>query len=357
MKQICTQCERTAIHGNLWCQESNCPINFMPRVLGFGEPFGEFEIIRLVTVLNSSTVYQAIRGEENVYLKIAHEGFQNRLKREAELLMQLQQQEDTHPMLPTLLPAHRDTNRAYGKTAIGKRMHYYNVFEFVEGDLLRELLFKNPQPWYKHTGWITSSLSDVIAFIHDKQRIHAALYPECVLIHFDNNKREVPRVLLLDLGFSAPIQNISTDWNPQLVPPAYTAPELLNGQASYSTDVYGVGLLLHEMLSGQPTYPYRLRTQNEILSDVRAGRYSQIGRTDLQTLPQVAQRALSKEPRQRFQTMLDISSKLQETLPPVPKVPRKRRFEMNTLLIVLGIIICITLILATAINLSDLTPY
>ena len=59
MKQICLQCGRTSSGGDLFCQETDCPGERSPTILGAGDWFGDIEIIKPVVVLRSAG---AVRG-------------------------------------------------------------------------------------------------------------------------------------------------------------------------------------------------------------------------------------------------------------------------------------------------------
>lgn len=357
MKHFCLQCGRSAIDGNLWCQEVDCPLGDTPLLFSYGEPFGDFEIVKIITILRASAVYEATRGNEKTLLKIAHDGCHPRLKREAEFLMQWQRKGDKHPMLPKLLPAHRGTNMAYGKTAIRGRMKYYCVFEYSEGESLRELLLRNPQPWFQHAGWIAISLAEVISLLHQAQRLHLALSPEAIQVRFD--KDSVPRIKLLDLGAIVDPQNTGLLWDSHNVPVAYTAPELLAPRplANASTDVYGIGLILYEMLAGCPAFEFRLRANGTVRHAVLAGQVEDMKRDDLSALPAIARTALSAQPKARPQQVVELAQKLLTGLPAIPREKVGRKIDWRNVAIVLTAIALITLVLTTAVLISDLPNF
>ena len=45
------------------------------------------------------------------------------------------------------------------------RVKYYEVFQFADGTILRNLLLRNPQPWFQHVGWIILSVAVFIGLI------------------------------------------------------------------------------------------------------------------------------------------------------------------------------------------------
>lgn len=357
MKQICIHCGRKSIGGSLWCQESYCSVDNMVVAFDYGEAVGDLNIVKLLSVLPASSVYEAERQGQKVLLKIAHAGYQERLKREANFLMQAQQSKQQHPMLPRLLPAHIQADISkypYGKTVSHEQTLYYTIYEHVEGDFLSGILLKNPQPWYQHAGWITISLADVIALMHQNQVLHLCLSPEIVFIRFD--KEGVPRPILMDLGAVSDPQNVSRNWNRRFVPAAYVAPELIRksgGSVGAATDVYGLSLIIYEMLAGQPAYPFRLRAAAEVYHDVLHEAPRPLNRTDLRTVPEIAARGISKEYQNRPPDVLTFAHDLLAAFPPVPKEKKARRVNWQKVGIVIATLFLVTLLIAMAVALNE----
>ena len=329
----------------------------MVTVFDYGETISDLSIVKALTVLRSSTIYEAERSGEKVLLKVAHDAFQERLKREATFLMQLQQNKQFHPMLPTLLPAHAQadiTQHPYGKTVFNEETKYFCIFQYIEGDFLNDSLLKNPQPWYQHAGWIAISLADVMALMHQSQKLHLSLSPESILIRFD--KDGVPRPVLIDLGAVTDPQNIRQNWNRLYVPPAYIAPEMLGragGKVGPATDVYGLGLVLYEMLAGRPAYAHRLRPDEDIYRDVLDAEPANMNRADLKNVPQIATRAISKEYQARQSDVITVAQELMSTFPPVPKERKDRRVNWRIIGVLLGIMLAISLLVAMALSLTE----
>jgi hypothetical protein len=94
--------------------------------------------------------------------------------------------------------------------------------------------------------------------------VHYGLSPEAVLINIDDNTRK-PQVLLLDLGIAATSEEeLKKHWYGKFILPAYAAPELVdyilpdadNASPRYAatTEVYGLGVLMYELLEGLPSH-------------------------------------------------------------------------------------------------------
>jgi serine/threonine protein kinase len=308
-----------------------------------GEMFADIEIQELLAVTRSSALYKALRGKVQVLLKVAHHGCEERLKREAQILAAYAKR--PHPMLPVLLPAYGPTKAkgpAYGKTMAAGEIKYYEIFQYAEGDLLRNILLKTPQPWYQHVAWITIGLADAIAYLHQSNRLHFCLSPEVVLVRFD--KEGIPRPLLIDLGVASDAQNLTQTWDRRFVPPAYTAPELIQmqGKVGAGTDVYGLGLVLYEMLAGRPAFEYKLERDEAVYEMVLSQKPTGTGRTDLK-IADLAERAISRDYANRPQDIVAFAKILQSYFPRVPRERKKVEINWGAIsivaLVVLGIVL------------------
>lgn len=353
MNRICLKCNVISQDFNFWCQEKYCPAEKATEIFNNGEWFGIFEIIQPLIILKSVIIYQARRNEEVVFLKIANTGCEDKLRQEAIAFFQLAKA-GQHPLLPILLPAHPESTisqHPYGWTVIQGKIKYFAVFQFVEGEVLRNYLFKNPQPWFQHVGWIGLSISDVILYLHKLRKIHLCLNPDVVYLRHD--KQGIPRPLLLDLGIGDLNNNIPQIWNEQYNLPAYTAPEIFNKNApiSYASDVYGIGLLMYEMLAGKPAYEYHLKKDDVVIRNVRSGNFKPTGRIDLKDIPAIIEKAINGQSQARYPDVVAFVQALKPYFPPIPAEKKKKGVNWRIVFIVLAALLAISLILSFAISL------
>ncbi len=363
MKQVCLHCGRISAGGDLFCQETYCPGEMSPTILDPGDWFGDIEIVKPIIVLRSAVLYEATHQKQKVYLKVAHPGAGNkeRLKREAEFLQALQMRKQSQSTLPTLLPAYANTTvaaDAYGKTMLGGHLLYFYMFEHFEGEPLRDVLRRNPQLWINHVGWIMIALAATVNFMHTQGRYHFALSPDSLLVRFDE-KPSVPRILLFDLGVVTDQGHLAQDWHPFGVLPAYTAPELIDADpanlpVSYRTDVYGLGVVLYELLVGQPAYAYKLRSDNEVLQAVGSGQRVTMNRIeDVKTTAQIALQATSIEPVQRQKSAFDFAQQLRELFGDIPAPKRSPWPSLNTIFLAVVVLLIIVFLIVLALALSS----
>src|SRR5271157_561874 len=354
MKKICLRCNVISQDFNLWCQEKYCPAEEATEILDNGEWFGPIEIVQPIVTLRSAILYQARRGETDILLKIANTGCEEKLRQEAKAFLQLAKA-GQHPLLPVLLPAHPQgsiENHPYGWTVIEGHVRYYEVFQFVEGEILRNILLKNAQPWYQHAGWILLSIADVLYYLHRTGKLHLCLSPDVILVRYD--RQGIPRPILLDLGISSPPQEVQQIWNNHYNLPAYTAPEIIDpgsgAAAGTAADVYGLGMLLYEMLAGKPAYEYHLKKDEVIYRNILAGDYKPTGRIDLKNVPEIAEKAINRQPSLRFPDILSFANALRPNFPPIPAERRSFRINWQIVFIVLGTLLAISLLVLFAMS-------
>lgn len=354
MKRNCQRCNVISQDFNLWCQEKYCPAENATEIFDNGEWFGPIEIVQPIVITRSAIIYQAKRGEEKILLKVANVGCEDKLRREAKAFLQLARA-GQHPLLPVLLPAHPQGSVAYhpyGWTVIQGRIKYYEVFAFADGAILRNLLLKNPQPWYQHVGWIAMSIADVVLYLHKAGKYHLCINPDVVLVRYD--KQGIPRATLLDLGISDAGPDIHQLWNQNYNLPAYTAPEIADGQSAVgpATDVYGLGMLLYEMLAGRPAYEYHLKKDEAVVKNVLQGIFKPTSRIDLKNIPEIAERAINPQYTQRFPDVMAFANALRANLPIIPAERKSFKINWRIVFIVLGVLMAIFILLALALSLS-----
>ena len=127
----------------------------------------------------------------------------------------------------------------------------YIAMNFVEGELLTEILDRAPIDW-KRAVRLARALGEGLAYIHDAGFVHRDLKPDNVII-VNTPKGEVPR--LTDFGLvmtQAPDpENRLTTTGMAMGTPAYAAPEQLAGKPlDHRADLFSLGMTLYEMLTG-----------------------------------------------------------------------------------------------------------
>ncbi|WP_323137283.1 MULTISPECIES: protein kinase [unclassified Streptomyces] len=146
----------------------------------------------------------------------------------------------THPGLVTVHDAGSDGD------------DLYLVMQYVEGaDLADHLAEHDPYPWEWAVS-VAAQLCAVLGAVHAVPIVHRDLKPRNVMVKPDGT------VTVLDLGVASVIDTDTTRLTHTGSPigsPAYMAPEqAMGGAVGPYTDLYALGVLLHELLSG--TVPF-----------------------------------------------------------------------------------------------------
>ena len=329
MNRVCIYCGRISYNENIWCEESYCSTENLPKILSHGEEIADITIKKNISVTRTSTIYEATRSREEILIKIAHVGMESKLINEAYLLQELQNEETLHPALPTLLPAYRNetiNSYPFAETVFKGETQSFYVLDHLNGDLLSGLLHKNSQPWKGNVGYIGLTLADLLIILHKKGYVHLTLDPQHVLVRMD--AEDIPRPVLLDFGIAKKLTNAGRFWNFRFSHPAYSPPELDPSKSSRSpvihesSDVYGLGLIMYEMLAGYPAIPHHLASDQEIYTLKRNPnrQVNKLKRPDLEEdLSKVIMQAINNEPRNRQQTVYDFAQELLRFFQPAEK--------------------------------------
>ena len=150
----------------------------------------------------------------------------------------------------------------YGETVTPRgRIAAYVVMQLLDGASLASRLVSGPLPWSEAVA-VASTVAEVLHAAHRRGVVHRDVTPENVMLTTDGVK-------LLDFGIAADIGQREEALT--FGTPPYVAPERLTGApASGSTDVYALGVLLFEMLTGAAPYP--ADTWEELDRALAAGR-------------------------------------------------------------------------------------
>ncbi|MFC8536918.1 protein kinase [Streptomyces sp. NPDC057249] len=122
------------------------------------------------------------------------------------------------------------------------------VMQYVEGaDLGDHLAEHDPYPWPWAVA-VAAQLCAVLSAVHAVPIVHRDLKPRNVMVRPDGT------VLVLDLGVASVLDTDTTrltNTGSPIGSPAYMAPEqAMGGAVGPYTDLYALGVLLHELLSG-----------------------------------------------------------------------------------------------------------
>jgi serine/threonine protein kinase len=153
-------------------------------------------------------------------------------------------------------------------------------------------------------------IASALQYIHDQKIVHCDVKPENILLG-ENNE-----VLLCDFGQAVVFKSSASSEKTEMrmFSLHYVAPERIQGEVSFASDQYALGMVVYEWLCGEgpfatehdihkmlfhhlKTLPPSLRSKNPSISP---------------RIDQIVLRALSKDPQQRFPHVQDFATALEK---------------------------------------------
>ncbi len=256
-----------------------------------GQGFGSLGKYRLEKKLGEGgfgAVYKAFDPDLQVYRAIKvptvqGEKAQEQLK-EARIQVQINH--------PNIVQVH-SVDQLDGKWAI--------VMEYVEGGSLRDRVGpQKPLPIddaLRYTIGIASGLKEA----HDKNILHHDIKPENIL--FDS--KGVPKVA--DFGIARIVQESGQDMSRVMGTVSYMAPEQLEGMADLRSDIWSLGVMLYEMLSGKDCFAGK--SQPEVVKKIAMGSPVSLHKVNPavpREVDAVVMRMIEKDPSERYQNMDEV---------------------------------------------------
>jgi non-specific serine/threonine protein kinase/serine/threonine-protein kinase len=322
-----------------------------------GRLVGPYRLVREIGRGGMGAVYLAERAdgqyEQRVALKVIKRGMDTehvlaRFRAERQILASLD-----HPNIARLLDG--------GSTDQGVP---FFAMEYIDGEPI--------DAWA--TGRVLSvddrlrlflQVCGAVSYAHQHLVVHRDIKPLNILVTADG----VPK--LLDFGIAKvlhedPDQATSTVTGMRLLTPEYASPEQVEGQhATTVSDVYALGVVLYELLTGRSPYRLRSRTPLDVVEAVRTTdpeRPSAVGGTDKLRrrlrgdLDTIVLTALRKEPARRYQSVEQFASDVRRHLEGLPVRARPDTFgyraekfvRRNKVPVAAGVLLALALVGGTA---------
>ena len=234
-------------------------------------------------------VYYAVTdaGKE-VALKLLHNNLEVELRGVSQCLNL------KHPNLVTIFDIRQDAER-----------DHWIVMEYVGGQSLHDALQQHPDgmPLQQVLNWLTGMTAGLI-FLHDRGLVHRDLKP--ANIFSDGGVVKVGDVglskFISESRRSAQTQSVGTVY--------YMAPEVARGRYGREVDVYSLGIMLYEMMTGR--VPFEGESAGEILMKHLTAE------PDLRLLPTplraVLAAALEKDPERRIHDVETLQQRFREAV-------------------------------------------
>jgi eukaryotic-like serine/threonine-protein kinase len=302
-----------------------------------GKRVGNYRLLKLIGRGGMGKVFLASRNDDEfrktVAVKLVNpfwsdDEMAQRFRRERQILAKLE-----HPNIARLL----DGGTTQDKVS-------FLVMEYVEGLPITQYCRDKCKTTNQHLN-IFLKVCEAVKFAHQNLIIHRDLKPNNILVTADGT------VKLLDFGVAKLLQpdvlDVSSNFTlgTNILTPNYASPEQLKGETiTTASDVYSLGVLLYELLSGNRPYDFKDKSLPEILriisdqvvprpsetAQIReqmaspslstSGLHSRMGarRALRGDLDNICLKALAKERRERYQTVGELSADINRHLKTVP---------------------------------------
>lgn len=222
-----------------------------------GKHFGPYRLTEQIGRGGMGAVYKASRDDQEykteVAIKLIKRGMDTdfilrRFRNERQILANL-----NHPNIARMLDG--------GTTDDGRP---YFVMEYVDGLPIDDYCFSRKLSIRK-TLELFRTVCSAVQHAHQNQVIHRDLKPSNVLV----TQEGLPK--LLDFGIAKLLQasddnaTALTATELRVMTPHYAAPEQINGeQITTATDVYSLGVVLYELLTGRRPYHFKSKNPGDV---------------------------------------------------------------------------------------------
>jgi serine/threonine protein kinase len=247
-----------------------------------------------------ATIYLArdLREQRLVAIKVMHRGLaaslgSERFLREIEIASSL-----SHPLIVPL----------YDSGDAGGVLYY--VMPFVEGESLFERLEREKRLPLDDALRIAHDVADALGYAHGRGVLHRDVKPENILLAGGH-------ALVADFGLARAIgaadRRKLTETGVMLGTVFYMSPEQIcaDHELDQRADIYSLGCILYEMLTGEP--PYSGRSLEDVISRIIRAPVPPVQRLRAgvpAAVDQAIGRALAKSAAERFATMQEFASAL-----------------------------------------------
>ena len=261
---------------------------------------GRYEIQEIIGVGGMAVVYKAYDSIDDrvVAIKILkdellnNEEFRRRFKNESKAIAVL-----SHPNIVKVYDV-----------SFGDRLQYI-VMEYIDGITLKEYIDQQKIIRWKEAVHFTEQILRALQHAHDKGIVHRDIKPQNIMLLQDGT------IMVTDFGiarFSRSDYRTITDKAIGSV--HYVSPEQARGDVTdEKTDIYSVGVLLYEMLTGRLPFEADSAVSVAIMQlQNEPPRPREINPDIPEGLEQITLKAMQKEPAHRYQSAAEMLTDIEE---------------------------------------------
>jgi Tol biopolymer transport system component/predicted Ser/Thr protein kinase len=264
-----------------------------------GSPLEQYEILDLIGTGGTGEVYRARDTRLNrpvaikfLFADVVDAAARRRFQQEAQTASSL-----NHPHILTVFEAGESNGRQY------------LVSEFIDGGTLRDWAGAETRTWRQIVGLLVG-VADGLAAAHKAGILHRDIKPANILVTKNGYAK------LADFGLAKLVDGPASDVTSTLIEGAtrqgliigtlaYMSPEQASGKAlDERSDIFSLGVVLYEMLSGRR--PSAGATDLDLLQTIIHRTPPPLSEELRLDLRMIVEKALEKDPAERYQTMRDM---------------------------------------------------
>ncbi len=192
-----------------------------------------------------------------------------------------------------------------------QRPWYYLVMPFIEGGTLRDYLQKRERLTVEEAGSFLEQIASALQNAHDHGVVHRDVKPSNILLRADGH------AYLADFGLArAKLEaRFQTHSGSMIGTPEYMAPEQSNGHNDHRSDIYSLGIILYQMLTGQVPFtadsPVAVTLKHIQSTPIPP---HQLNDSIPLSIENIILKALAKAPEERYQEANDFASAYRKAL-------------------------------------------
>jgi serine/threonine protein kinase len=254
-----------------------------------GDQLDHYRIESLVARSGMASIFKAIdtRDGQQVAIKVPHPEMESdpllydRFTREIDIGQKLD-----HPGIM----------KVRGK---GEGVHVYMVMEWVDGKLLRNILFEETKLPQDRAMRIAARICDALEYAHQHGVVHRDLKPENIMVDSED------RIKIIDFGIAGHTGSKRLTFaklSQVMGTPDYISPEQVKGKRGDGrADIYAVGVMLYEMVTGKTPFtgenPFKVMNDRLLNYPVPPRELDPSISPELQ---EIIYRAIERDPKNRY---------------------------------------------------------